>query len=334
MTGARHVRIGSVGVVALMGLLISAGYSFGQDAESQSRPLVELSIRSWLFTAGETRWSHDASGLDPRLGDPTSKLVYKDNDTQIIELGGRLNVGRRGFLRAEGGFSVSFDRGLLVDDDFTVVTGQQLFSRTHSDITGSGTQYGRLDLGFRAAEFSGSRGYVDLFAGVQYWRTRYEATGVRQVICNPSGIPGLSCTPNRDLPGVRAITNTTHWITPIHIGVDTEYRVTRRMSLDLKVSVSPVSVLYNEDVHHLRSDLQQDPSFSMWGVGVSANAGVGGKLSLTGNLALTAGYRIMWNRTYAGEWQSHPIGGGSETVPLTEFQTIRHGVLLGLTGSF
>jgi hypothetical protein len=334
VTGARHVWIRPVGLVALMGLLIPAGLSFGQDAESQPRPRVELSIRSWLFTAGETRWSHDASGLDPRLGDPTSKLTYKDNDTQIIELGGRLNFGRRGFLRAEGGFSVSFDRGLLVDDDFTAVTGQQLFSRTHSDITGSGTQYGSLDLGFRAAEFSGSRGYVDLFAGFQYWRTRYEATGVRQVACNPSGIPGLSCTPNLNLPGVRAITNTTHWITPIHLGVDTEYRVTRRVSLDLKVSVSPVSVLYNEDVHHLRSDLQQDPSFSMWGVGVSANAGAGGKLSLTRNLALTAGYRIMWNRTYAGEWQNHPIGGGSETVPLTEFQTIRHGVLLGLTGSF
>jgi hypothetical protein len=287
-----------------------------------------------LFTAGDTRWSHDASGLDPRLGDPTSKLVYKDNDTHIIELGGRLNFGHRGFVRAEGGFSVSFDRGLLVDDDFTAVGGQRVFSQTHSDVTGSGTQYGGIDLGFRAAEFSGSRGYVDVFGGFHYWRTRYEATGVRQVICNPSGIPGLSCTPNLNLPGVLAITNTTHWITPIHIGVDTEYRVTHHVSLGLKVSVSPVSILYNEDVHHRRSDLQQDPSFSMWGVGVSAHAGAGVKLSLTGNLALTAGYRVMWNRTYAGEWQNHPVGGGAETVPLSEFQTIRHGVLLGLTGSF
>lgn len=334
MLSSWHQRVWISSLVVLMILGASAEPSLGQGDELHAKPSVELSVRSWLFTAGETRWSHDASGLDPRLGDPTSTLTYNDNDTQIIELGGRLNFGRRGFLRAEGGFSVSFDRGLFVDDDFTAVTGQQPFSRTHSDITGSGTQYGSLNIGFRATEFSGSRGYVDLFAGVQYWRTRYEATGIRQVVCNPSGIPGLSCTPNLNVPGVVAITNTTHWITPIHIGVDTEYRVTRRVSLDLKVSVSPVSVLYNEDVHHLRSDLQQDPSFSMWGVGVSANAGAGGKLSLTRNLALTAGYRIMWNRTYAGEWQNHPVGGGSDTVPLVEFQTIRHGVLLGLTGSF
>lgn len=323
-----------VSSLVLLLLVASAEPGWGQDAEPYTKPRVELSVRSWLFTAGETRWSHDASGLDPRLGDPTSKLVYNDNDTHIIELGGRINFGRRGFVRAEGGFSVSFDRGLLVDDDFTAVNGQQIFSRTHSDITGSGTQYGSLDLGFRAAEFSGSRGYVELFAGFQYWRTRYEATGVRQVICNPSGIPDLSCTPNFNLPGVAAITNTTHWITPIHIGVDTEYRVTRRVGVDLKASVSPISVLYNEDVHHLRSDLQQDPSFSMWGVGVSANAGAGVKLSLTGNLALTGGYRVMWNRTYAGEWENHPIGSASDRVSLSEFQAIRHGVLIGLTGSF
>lgn len=334
MRSSRHKRAWVFSGIVVLAIIAPSTPSWGQEAEPQARPRVELSVRSWLFTAGETRWSHDASGLDPRLGDPTSKLVYNDNDTHIIELGGRLNFGHRGFLRAEGGFSVSFDRGLLVDDDFTAVGGQHIFSRTHSDVTGSGTQYGSLDLGFRAAEFTGSRGYVEIFAGFQYWRTRYEAIGVRQEICNPSGIPGLSCTPNLSLSGVMAITNTTHWITPIHIGVETEYRVTHRVSIDFKAAVSPVSVLYNEDVHHLRSDLQQDPSFSMWGVGVSANAGAGVKFSLTGNIAVTGGYRVMWNRTYAGELENHPIGGVSDRVSLSEFQTIRHGVLIGLTGSF
>ena len=320
MMSSRYKRAWVFLGIVMLAIIAQSPPSWGQETEPHAKPRVELSVRSWLFTTGETKWSHDASGLDPRLGDPTSKLVYKDNDTHIIELGGKVYFGRRGFVRAEGGFSVSFDRGLLVDDDFTAVGGQHIFSRTHSDISGSGTQYGRLDVGFRAAEFTGSRGYVDVFAGFQYWRTKYEATGVRQEICNPSGIPGLSCTPNLNLSGVTAITNTTHWITPIHIGVETEYRVTRRVSFDLKASVSPVSLLYNEDVHHLRSDLQQDPSFSMWGVGVGATAGAGMKFSLTGNLALTGGYRVMWNRTYDGEWKNHPIGGGSDRVSLNEFQ--------------
>src|SRR5512139_2740154 len=115
-----------LGLVMVCLLVVAPAWpSWGQDAESQARPRVELSVRSWLFSTGETRWSHDASGLDPRLGNPTSQLTYKDNDTQIIELGGRLNFGHRGFLQADGGFSVSFNRGLLVDDDYTAVGGQQ-----------------------------------------------------------------------------------------------------------------------------------------------------------------------------------------------------------------
>lgn len=334
MIGAGQMQTRVCSVIALMCLMVPAAPSRGQDPELQVRPRVELSVGSWLNTTGETTWSHDASGLDPRLGNPTSKLTYNDNHTYIIELGGRLNFGRRGFLQADGGFSVSFNQGLLVDDDYTAGGGQQLFSQTHSDVTGSGTQYVNLNIGSRAVEFPQARGYLDVFGGLQYWRTKYEATGVRQVVCNPSGIPDVSCTPNFNLPGVLAISNTTHWFTPIQVGFNTEYRVTRDLSVDLKASVSPISILYNEDVHHLRSDLQQDPSFSMWGVGVSANAGAGVKVMLTRYLALTGGYRVMWNRTYTGTWENHPIGSGSVTVPLSEFQTIRHGVLIGLTGSF
>lgn len=333
--GARQVQAKVCSVIALLSLIAPSAPSWGQNAEVQVRPRLELSMRSWLFTAGETQWSHDASGLDPQLGNPTSELTYKDNDTHIIELGGRLNVTRRAFLDAYGGFSVSFDRGRLVDDDFTAVGGQHLFSRSHSDVTGSGTQYVNANIGYRAVDFPGSRGYLDVVGGFQYWRTKYEATGVRQVVCNPSGIPGLSCTPNLNLPGVLAISNTTHWITPIQVGISTEYRVIPRVSVDLKVSVSPASIVLNDDIHHLRpNELQQDPSFLMWGVGVGANAGAGVKFLLTRDLALTAGYRVMWNRTYWGRWKNHPVGAGSETAPLAEFQTIRHGVIVGLTGSF
>ena len=58
------------------------------------------------------------------------------------------------------------------------------------------------------------------------------------------------------------------------------------------------------------------------------------KIILSRHFALTGGYRIWWNRTYAGTWESHPVGASSTQVPLKEFQTIRHGALVGLTGSF
>jgi hypothetical protein len=130
-----------------------------------------------------------------------------------------------------------------------------------------------------------------------------------------------------------AIVNTTHWITPIRVGAQTEYRLARWFSLEGKVAVSPLSIVYNEDKHVLRTDLQQ-PSFTMWGLGASVNADAGVRFQLTRNLALTGGYRVWWNRAYSGTWENHPIGSSSETAPVKELQTIRHGATFGLTASF
>lgn len=311
------------------------GNAFAEETGSDDRPKVEFSLRSWMFTTGETKWSHNASGLDSRLGNPTSQLTYKDNNTQIIELTGRVNFAKRWYAQGDIGFSVKFDRGTAIDDDYSSVGGQHLWSQTNSDITGSGTQYINLNVAYRAKEFTDNRGHLDVFGGVQYWRTQYEATGVRQIVCTSSGIPGLICNPvGSSLVGVLAITNTTHWINPIHVGADVEYQIVDPVSVTFKGALSPASVVYNEDIHHLRSDLQQDPSFSMWGVGVGANGEAGLKIILSRHFALTGGYRIWWNRTYAGTWESHPVGASSTQVPLKEFQTIRHGALFGLTGSF
>jgi len=135
-----------------------------------------------MFTNGETKWSHNASGINSQLGNPTSQLTYKDNNTHIIEIAARVNFARRWFAKGDLGFSVALNQGQLVDDDYTAVGGQRLFSQTNSNVTGSGTQYANLDIGYSAVEFSGNRGHLDVFGGVQYWRTEYEATGVQQVL--------------------------------------------------------------------------------------------------------------------------------------------------------
>jgi hypothetical protein len=309
-------------------LIIAATPSWGQEVAPQVRPRLELSLRSWLFTSGETTWSHDASGLVPQLGDPTSVLTYKDNDTHLVGLGAKLHVNRRLFLEGEFGFSVDFDRGSLIDDDY--LAGQRLFSRTSSTITGKGTWYVNGHLGYRAVDLANNRGHLNILAGFQYWRTTYEATGIDRLVCDSSVI--LSCDPPS--PTLPAIKNTTHWITPLQIGGQLEYRILQRVSANIKMLFSPVSGVINEDIHFQRGDLEQDPSFSMWGIGLSGTVEPTLKIMLSRHLALMGGYRVMWNRTYYGRWEVHGLGTGSETAPLTEFQTIRHGVIVGLTGSF
>jgi hypothetical protein len=312
--------------LALGVLIAPAASSWGQDVAPQTQPRVELAFRSWLFTAGETAWSHDASGRDPVLGDPTSKLTYKDNDTHLVGLGVKIRLGQRLFLEGEVGVSVDFDRGSLIDDDY--FSGQRLISRTSSDITGKGTWYFNGTVGYRAAKFSNERGYIDVLGGFQYWRTTYEATGIDRIVCDISVF--LTCDPST----VPVIKNTTHWMTPFQVGGQVEYRISQRIGASVKMFFSPASVVYNEDIHFQRSDLEQDPSFSMWGVGLSGTVEPSIRIMLTRHLALIGGYRVMWSRSYYGRWEVHGLGTGSESAPLTEFQTIRHGVIVGLTGSF
>jgi Omptin family len=320
--GKRQIQTLVCSAIALLLLFAPGAPSWGQDSDAQVQPRVELSLRSWLFTAGETQWSHDASGLNPVLGDPTSKLKYKDNDTHLVGLGAKVHLNRRVFLDAEFGFSVDFDRGNLIDDDY--LAGQRLFSRTSSDVTGKGTWYFNGNVGYRVAELPNERGHLDLLGGFQYWRTTYEAKGF---VCDSSV---LTCDPST-LPAVK---NTTHWITPLQIGGQLEYRIVSRVSANVKMLFSPASIVYNEDIHFQRSDLEQDPSFSMWGVGLSATVEPTIKIMLTRHLALVGGYRVMWSRTYYGRWEVHGLGTGLETAPLTEFQTIRHGATVALTASF
>ncbi len=327
MIRTREAPIWACSAVAVMMLVIPAVSVWGQDSEPQVRPRLELSVGSWLYTTGETVWSHNASRLNPIFGDPTSKLTYKDNDTHIVDVGAKFNLARRVYLQGHVGFSVDFDRGSLTDDDYLV--GQRLFSRTSSDTTGKGTWYVSGNAGYRAIEFPHGRGHLDLLGGFQYWRTTYEATGISRLSCDSTV---LTCGPTS--PTLPAIKNTTHWITPLQIGGQLEYQIVQKVSINLKMLFSPASVVLNEDIHFQRSDLEQNPSFSMWGVGLGASAEPSIKVMLTRRLALTAGYRVMWNRTYYGRWEVHALGSAAETAPLTEFQTIRHGATVGLTASF
>lgn len=327
MKSTRQGHIRAWFIVGLMFWTSPVAHGWGQEPTAPPQPRLELSLRSWLFTAGETQWSHDASRLSPLLGDPTSKLKYKDTDTHLVGLGAKVHLTRRLFLDGEFGLSVDFDRGNLIDDDY--FASQRLVSRTSSAITGKGTWYVSGNVGYRAAQFKNHRGYLDILAGVQYWRTTYEATGVNLIVCDGSI---FTCsTPSPTLP---AIKNTTHWFTPFQMGGQLQYQVLPRVTANLKMLFSPVSLVFNEDIHFQRDDLKQDPSFSMWGVGLGGSAEPSLSVMLTEHLKLTGGYRIMWNRTYYGRWEFHPIGSSSETAPLTEFQTIRHGVTVTLTAMF
>ena len=281
-------------------------------------------ISGWLLSQGQTKWSHDFS-----------ELTYKDDSTNIVELSGQATFSKRWFVRGEFGYG-TMGSGTLVDNDYSSPNGPLVVSTT-SNITGNNLWYVNGDFGAKLFQLPNHRGTVGLFTGIQYWQQEHEASGVVQNVCNPV-IP--LCNPantGQDLaPGQKAITNTATWIS-WRLGVEGDYRVTRRFSLEGKFAFKPITSLSNDDIHHLRQQpgptlpaLQQDPSFNMTGTGIGADADVNASYLMTPRLSINLGYRFWWNRVSDGDVTVYPVGTAASTINLNEFQTYRHGMTVGL----
>jgi len=105
----------------------------------------DLGVRYWLST-GETKRSHNAQGIDPTLGNPTSVLLYENLDANVLELFWRQNFRNSLFLKGTVGVG-RINRGSFDDEDFEA--GQVKFSDTTSSVTQGRIGYGTLDLGYQ-----------------------------------------------------------------------------------------------------------------------------------------------------------------------------------------
>jgi hypothetical protein len=334
----------SCGWLTIVGLACAVQIAAAQESiteSTESRPKFDFAIGTWIST-GDTRWAHDASSI-AGLGNPTSKLTYKDVGTNVIELTGKVWVTPKWFGRLNVGYA-GIGGGRLIDDDYLAIDGKNPSSRTHSDLTGDGMWYLNADLGKRIVEFPNSRGWLDLFAGYQYWHQRFTANGLGQVACSNAGqtvdldpgTPGSQplCNPNQSVSSaIQVITNTASWHS-IRVGGSSEYRLTRRFSVQGTGTLIPLSIIDNEDIHHLRNDFQQNPSISMRGYGIGADADVGVRLMLIKNLFLNVGYRVWWNHAVDGTVTFHNLNSPSEEFPLAQFQSLRHGWTFGLNYTF
>lgn len=327
-----------LGFGLVISMLGNPWWSVGQEMPSTlpirdtpKESIVEFTggISGWLATQGRTQWNHDFS-----------RLTYKDDMTHIVELSGQATFSKRWFVRGNFGYGM-MGGGTLVDEDFSSSNGPLELSTT-SKITGNNLWYLNGDVGMKAIRFPNSRGTIGFFTGVQYWRQQHEATGVVQTLCNPVL---LLCDPANTgqefAPGRIAITNTSTWLS-WRLGVDADYRVTRKFSIEGKFVFMPISSLTNDDIHHLRTTdipiapgfvlpaLQQDPSFRMRGVGIGTNVEASATYMIVPRLFASVGYRFWWNRVMDGTLTQYTKTFGSSSVDLNEFATYRHGVTVGL----
>jgi len=294
--------------------------SYSEEIVKRSNLEVEVGLSTWI-SQGNTKWSHNASTLAPVLGNPTSELDYKDVWSNVVELHGQVSLRSGLYFRGQFGYG-GIDDGELIDDDY--LAGQNLISRTQSDIDGSNLWYLNADVGLKLLSFSSGRGSLKGFVGYQYWQEKYEAKGIIQLV------PPVGTVPTG---GQTVITNEVQW-NSIRLGLEGAYQITRRFSISGNAAFIPYTSLKNEDIHHLRTDLRQDPSFSMSGTGIGANFDASVSYMIVKQLYFDLGYRYWWLKVTDGDWNSHPVGGPTLSANLNEFQTIRQGVTLGLTYKF
>lgn len=325
------------GVLACSAL--SPMYAAPEPFSTSSDIRVAATLTTWL-TEGKTRWSfHNQSAL---FGNPTSELDYKDVGTTVTELGGKVTFAKRTvqpFVRGQVGYG-SVGGGRLVDDDFvsaagaaffgTTQSGAHRFSRTHSNLDGSYIWYLNADLGIQTDVWQ-RRGSLGAFLGYQHREEKLQAFGVTQVECTA---PGVLCNPASTVTNVNqlALTNKAKWDS-FRLGVEGVAHLHDRMSLDAQATFL-VSWLDNKDIHHLRTDLKQDPSITITGTGIGFNGETNASVFLDKQLFFDVGYRYWWQHVGDGDVVFRGTTGDSRPLPLNAFKSIRQGVTFGLRYTF
>ena len=297
------------------------------------RSRVSLGISTWL-SSGETDWNHDASPTSSLLGNPSSELIYEDLKSNIIELEARLELPNRYFARGNYGFG-SINEGRLVDDDYLSPTGallfstEERFSRTHSNIDSDNVWYLNFDFGKRLIR--SKRGWVGGFIGFQHWEENVVGQSIKTIECPNT----LLCNPVGSVTNIeeKVISNSVVW-NSIKIGLDVEYRVNRRISISGQLAYIPLAIMDNDDIHHLRTDLQQNPSFKMEGKGSGLNFKTLARVRLIGDFFLTAGFRYWKLTVNDEEWKNYTVSGEDTIANLNNFDSVRFGTILGLSYRF
>ncbi len=333
--------------VGLIAALLYGGPVLGMDPDEDvemstesSRARFEVGIGTWV-SLGRTKWDHDASAVDPTLGNPTSELNYKETRSIVGELQGKMTFDEWLFLRGSAGYG-GIDDGTLIDDDYvsalgattfgTSVSGPHRLSRTESDIDGDYLWYVNLDVGTTLFRFADDRGAVRTFLGYQHWREQYVARGVNQLECTAVGTQ-CSAPGTISSPGAAAVTNRVDWDS-LKLGAEADVPIFSWLTFQMGATYVPLAVLSNEDIHHLRGDLRKDPSFSMAGTGQGYNLEAGARVRVLKGLYVSTGVRYWELFVKDAEWRNHPVVGASSTVNLNNLRSQRYGITFLVSYTF
>lgn len=301
----------------LAGLSAWVALALPAAATAQNLPDFSTSVglRTWV-TSGYTTWSFQGAGIDPR-----SELRFRGTDSVIAEGNADFVWKRLVLMTSVGGGAIT--DGVLIDDDFARSGHQARFSHTRSSVDDQRVVYVNFDAGWRLATWGlpGSTlpGYLDLFAGYQRWEEEYVAFGITGTVTAPTG--------------TKVITQEYTWDS-LRLGGRIHIPMSERLAIGARGAVLPYNRTRLEDIHHLRADLRQDPSFSSeadGGFGFQADLGF--LYAVWKGLSVEAGYQFWRIDSGSGDKFTRAVSGTTKDE-LNEIVIERGGVFAGLRYRF
>jgi hypothetical protein len=298
-------------LAVLLSLQAAVGGALAQESEPDS---LQLGLRYWISTA-KTQSSHDASGFNPTVGNPTSTLTYDKLAAHTAELYARKSLGERWFVKGNAGIG-AIANGRLVDQDF--FAGQALFLETESGLSGK-LYYGTLDIGRELWKKGNST--FGLFVGYQRWNERLDAYG----FSNTGNAAFVFTQEFGD--NVPVISNEQRWDS---LRIGGEMRSVRgRTRFQVDAALVPYAKYRNEDSHWLRqASLRPAPNVIATGRGMGGQLDVEVRRSFPDYFGVELGLGYRYWKLFSNQG-TMTFGGGS--FPVTELSSERQGVTFSLT---
>ena len=319
----RHWLAAFAALVALVGSalpVVAAEPVPGDDVPAPPDVSFSVGTRAW-WTSGYSEWSHSFQGINP-----LSELRWRGVDALIPEVNADF-AWKRLVVRAAVGWSKS-ENGVLIDEDFLLDDHHGRFSVTRSSVE-SEIFYGNGDVGirvFRWVSKDGRLGFFDFLGGYQYWREEYEAFGLTGVAFAPF-VGGTE-------PGSTKVISEKFTWQSLRIGARYQIPFPKGFGFKAEAMFIPWSRFELEDIHHLRTNLRQDPSFR-----AKADGGFGvqveGAISYTvwKGLSIEGGFRYSKIESGEGDIEVRLVSG-TQKLKFEGAKTERYGPFVGLQYRF
>ena len=302
-------------ITLITGLALAASATAQEPSTAQAFQRGELGVRYWLST-GETKHSHNAQGVVPSLGNPTSTLTYENLDANSLELFGRTRFAQNWFLKGMVGVG-TINTGMNRDEDFNA--GQVKFSDTLSSVSDGWLSYGNLDVGHQWVLKEGAVN-LGVFVGYAQWTEEVEISGITELI------PRFGDDDRSLKVGINNLT----W-KALRIGFAGQFVFGKtRVTADL--ALIPYATYREEDSHLLRqspSDLGPAPNIIHEGDGRGIQLDLEAGYEIHRRTILALGFRYWYFESTSGT-RRLPNRPDQPELPMTELYSQRIGATLSL----